>query len=279
MFDRAVGLALAPGGLLVSEAKEIGVVGGEQNQRIRRVAFDGTVTTVAGNGDAGYVDGPASRAEFDQPTGIWADSDGGAFIADSFNYRVRRLDASGVVSTFAGSGPVALPTDQGEFGFPPENVAITGNGSSNGEFAYPFTVIGNDQGYLFVGDAAAIESVNPSGTIGIVAGVPNAAAYRDGNPATARFNFLSALALSPSGLVVGDSTCLRLMSGTPSMLYADGMVSTLAGKCADSEGVNFQDGSGSQARFGAVTGLATDAYGNIYIADGPKARIRKASSQ
>jgi hypothetical protein len=71
----------------------------EQNHRIRKMDTSGNVTTIAGNGTAGYVDGPAASAEFNGPWGIAVDSYGNIFVADEYNNVVRKIDPSGNVST------------------------------------------------------------------------------------------------------------------------------------------------------------------------------------
>ena len=74
------------------------------NQYIRKISAAGMVSTVAGNGIPGYVDGPAATAEFNYPRGICIDPSGNLYIGDSWNHRIRKIDSSGEVSTYAGGG-------------------------------------------------------------------------------------------------------------------------------------------------------------------------------
>src|SRR5438270_4775598 len=87
------------------------------NHRIRRVdARTGVITTIAGNGEAGYArdGGPAVRASLNEPYGIAIDRAGDIFVADRLNRRVRRIDAaSGIITTLTGTGEAAYSGDGG----------------------------------------------------------------------------------------------------------------------------------------------------------------------
>jgi sugar lactone lactonase YvrE len=87
------------------------------NNRLRKIAPDGTVTTVAGSGVAGYVNGPAQAAQFSGPSGVTVGRDGTIYIADTGNGALRRLDTQGMVSTVGDRGvlmtPDQLTTDTG----------------------------------------------------------------------------------------------------------------------------------------------------------------------
>ena len=93
-FNTPSGLALdSDGNLFVADTG---------NNRIRKVTPDGQVSTVAGDGTAGYIDGPAAQARFNGPIGIAVDSQGNLYIADTYNDRIRRIAKDGQVSTVAG---------------------------------------------------------------------------------------------------------------------------------------------------------------------------------
>src|SRR5580692_2955889 len=76
------------------------------NNRVRRVDSHGVITTVAGNGTADFSGdgGPATEATLNSPTGLCTDPSGDLFIADVGNYRIRKLDTSGKITTVAGNG-------------------------------------------------------------------------------------------------------------------------------------------------------------------------------
>ena len=95
-FSTPSGLALAnDGNLFVADTG---------NNRIRKVTPEGQVSTVAGDGKAGYVDGPASQAQFNGPIGIAVDTRGNTYVADTYNDRIRMIATDGQVSTIAGAG-------------------------------------------------------------------------------------------------------------------------------------------------------------------------------
>src|SRR5262245_37760064 len=95
-FSTPSGIALGPDGTLY--------VADTGNNAIRRITPDGSVSTLAGDGTPGYVDGPAHQARFNGPIGIAVAPDGRIVIADTYNDRIRVIDASGAVTTLAGSG-------------------------------------------------------------------------------------------------------------------------------------------------------------------------------
>ncbi|WP_332368345.1 hypothetical protein [Spirosoma telluris] len=87
------------------------------NHRIRKVAIDGTITTVAGNGTQGSSGdtGPATSANLNTPSGLAVDGSGNLFIDDTFNHRIRKVAADGTITTVAGNGS---PGTQGDNGRP-----------------------------------------------------------------------------------------------------------------------------------------------------------------
>jgi uncharacterized protein (TIGR03437 family) len=128
--------------------------------RVRKVDPQGNITTVAGTGTAGFGgdNGPATAALLNGPDGVAVDSAGNLYIADQFNYRVRKVDSKGIIGTFAGIG---LPAYGGDGGL--ATAAGLGLVSS---------IAVDAAGDVFIGDPnnGRIRMVNPSGVITTVAG-------------------------------------------------------------------------------------------------------------
>ena len=95
-FNTPSALALGPDGNLY--------VADTGNNRIRKITPDGNVSTVAGNGAAGYVDGPAGQAQFNGPIGLAVSVRGDVYVADTYNDVIRMITAEGEVTTVAGGG-------------------------------------------------------------------------------------------------------------------------------------------------------------------------------
>lgn len=93
-----------PSGLAIDDAGRI-YVADTGNHAIRRIATDGTVTTLAGGKGSGDEDGPVANARFNGPVGVAVDAQGNVYVADTYNHRIRRIGTDGMVTTVAGSVP------------------------------------------------------------------------------------------------------------------------------------------------------------------------------
>ncbi len=118
------------------------------NRTIRKVAMDGTVTTIAGNGKAAHVNGTGTAASFLSPKGIAIAKDGTSYIADA-GHRIRKMTAGGVVSTVAGTGKAGSADGQG----------------TQASFSSPWGVAVDAQGHVFVADSGnhRIRRISPTG--------------------------------------------------------------------------------------------------------------------
>lgn len=211
-----------------------------------------TVTTLAGTGTKGYADGAGSTAKFSTPSGVTADASGNIYVTDFENFIVRKVTASGEVSSVAGQTSAGYLNGVGDLAkfYGPNGVAADANGN------------------LFVCDEGnhCIRMITPEGkvTTYVGGGIPGMV---DGETMQARFNSPSGIAIDKGGnLYVADQGNNSIRKITPQRL-----VITIAGNGEAS----YADGTGSAARFYRPTGVATDANGNIYVADLFNHRIRK----
>ncbi|OYY89407.1 MAG: hypothetical protein B7Y45_12345 [Sphingomonas sp. 28-66-16] len=200
-----------------------------------------TMTTIAGDGGRGGVDGVAGRARFGDPFALVIDRRGALYVADAGNTgRIRRIDPDGRVSTLPGS------------------------------FGTPSGLALDPAGNLFVADtsANAIRKMTPAGVISTVAG-DGVAGYRDGPAAQARFNGPIGVTVDGKGNVyVADSYNDRLR-----VISSDGQVRTLAG----GDAAGFADGDGAAAAFDTPTGVALDRHGLLLVADSGNDAIRQVT--
>lgn len=103
-----------PYGLAIDAANNLYICDVD-NQRIRKVTPAGIITTVAGNGTAGYSGdwGPATNAQLNEPIGVAIDAEGGILIADGWNNRMRKVAPTGIIHTIAGTGTAGYSGDGG----------------------------------------------------------------------------------------------------------------------------------------------------------------------
>ncbi len=233
------------------------------NQRIRKVAAGGTITTVAGNGTAGFSgdNGPATSASLSNPYGVAVDSSGNLYIADSSNQRIRKVAAGGTITTVAGSGTQGFGGDNGP--------------ATSASFSNPFGVAVDSSGNLYIADYTnqRIRKVSVGGTITTVAGNGAGGFSGDNGPAT------SASLHSPYGVGVDSSGNLYIADLNNSRIRkvsAGGTITTVAGN--GFSGSSGDNGPATSASLYNPFGVALDNGGNLYIADQSNNRIRKVSA-
>lgn len=184
--------------------------------RIRKVGKEGIITTIAGNGRAGYSgdNGPALKASFNFPAGLCSDPTGNLYVADRNNHRVRRIDTSGIVTTVAGTGT----PDWGGDGGP----AVAAN------LNYPSDVVCDGKGNLYISDRSnnRIRKVDSSGVISTVVGLGLPEFGGDFGPATDAFlKYPFGIDLDKKGnLYIADRGNNRVRK-----VDAEGIITTVAG--------------------------------------------------
>jgi YD repeat-containing protein len=217
------------------------------------------VSTVAGkkwgySGDGG----PASYAALAGPAGICLDDRGNLFVADGSNYRIRRIDPDGVITTVAGNGQRGYSGDGG----PARDAAL----------GYPQGVAVDAVGNLYITDVDnnRIRKVSPNGIISAFAGNGDTVFNGDNIPA------LGAGILVPSGIAVDKAGNVYYSEAGNSRIRkidSRGIVTTVAGN--GQQGFSGDGGPALQASFYAPSMIAIDGTGEIYVADYRNLRVRK----
>ena len=275
------------------------------NCSIRKITSAGVVTTLAGDGTPGYVDGTGGGAEFQYPSGVAVDSSGNVYVADTNNQRIRKITSAGVVTTLAGNGTPGFANG-------------TGSGAS---FNVPMGIAVDSAGNIYVSerDNNRIRKITSGGVVTTFAG-SGVASYADGTGSSACFNGPNGISIDSNGNVyvaewasgfirkitsagvvtsVANGTYLYgiAVNATGSLIYAAGMdnnivkwnaaSTTVVGTVVSSNVVLPVSGSASSAAFAvkynssgvsqwsvAVDGagadsassVATDPSNNVFIA-------------
>ncbi len=235
-----------------------------------RMANSWTISTIAGDGTGttGYSGdgGLATLAKLNVPRGVAVDAAWNVYIADEGNNAIRKVDANGIITTFAGDGT-------GNAGYSGDNGAAT-SAKLNGPRDLALDVVGN----LYFTDAKnnVVRKVDLNGVITTVAGsTSGTAGYSgDGGPATtAKLHTPNGLALdSNNNLFITDNgnNVVRVVCRVAAGLCAGktvGNIHTIAGKQSLGVGYSGDGGPANSAQLNNPHGLAVDAAGNLYIAD------------
>ncbi len=230
-FDSPSGLAIDREGVLY--------VADTGNHAIRRVAPDGRVTTLAGDGLAGDTDGPGTQARFNGPIGIAVDDQGRVIVADTYNDRIRSIATDGIVTTIAGGA---------------------GSGSDDGavdqaRFDTPCGIATDAAGNVYVADSGngAIRRIDAAGTVSTLA--------RD----------LDGVPLRPVGIVLDPHGTAYITDERGRIIE---LPSDLRGRTVAGTVPGFKDGPGGEARFRRLAGVAVAGDGRFVVADAGNGAIR-----
>ncbi len=249
-LDHPSGVALdAAGNLYIAD---------RENNRIRKVAISGVVTTIAGTGAAGYSGdgGPATLAALDGPFAIAIGTSGDIYFSEADNSIIRKIDPTGLIATVAGTG---VPGYNGD-----GILAITAQLSGPGGIAI------DDTGNIYVADFDnnRVRKINTSGIISTVAGTGVAGHTGDGSNAVfATLDQPEGLALDLYGSIyIAEyrNDCIRKIAST-------GVISTLSGSIS---GYGGDGGPATAAKLYSPMGVCVDLGGNVYISDAFNNRIR-----
>jgi trimeric autotransporter adhesin len=251
-----------PSGIAADAAGNIFLVG--QNALLRLDGKTGILTRVAGNGTPGFSGdgGPATSAQLAGPSGVAVDSAGTLYIADSGNYRVRKV-ANGIISTVAGNGTMGFSGDQG----PATSAQLSG----------PNGIAVDSSGNLYICDSVTSRVRKVSG--GVIASIAGTGfiervegGYRVHNPATdAQLIQPRFVAVDAAGNVyIADYHKHRIRK------VSNGAITTVAG--TEEQGFSGDGGPATSAQLWGPSGVAVDSTGALYIADTYNHRIRQVSN-
>jgi sugar lactone lactonase YvrE len=216
----------------------------ELANKIRMISPSGMVSTLAGSGALGSANGAGSAASFSQPAGVAVDNMGNVYVADLGNNLIRKISASGVVSTLAGSGFAGFNNGS----YPPPS------------FNSPIGVAVDDSGNVYVADAGnnMIRKISPSGNTSTFAGNGTAGSL-DGAGNAAYFD-------NPTGIAVDNEGNVYVTDYSGNMIRQiapNASVLTLAGNGI----AGSANGRGAAATFNKPTGIAVDRHQIMYVAD------------
>ncbi|MBX3163108.1 MAG: T9SS type A sorting domain-containing protein [Bacteroidetes bacterium] len=182
-FSGDGGLAISaelnyPSGVCIDATGNIYIADG-YNNRIRKIDPNGIINTIAGSGAIGYGNGSfsgdggqATSATFNLPVNMVVDAIGNMFIADAENYRVRKVDINGIISTVAGNGTAGYSGDGGQ--------------ATSASLTYPIDITTDASGNILIADIDSyrVRKVNTIGVITTIAGTGSSNYSGDGGLAT-----------------------------------------------------------------------------------------------
>src|SRR5215204_444364 len=247
-LDASGNMYIADGGIYCS---------GPGGHTVRKVDPDGTITTVAGTGEPDFSGdgGPATKARLNVPFAVAVDREGNLYITDENNFRIRRVDKEGIITTFAGTGEDRHSGDGGP--------------ATSAKLRDPGGIAFDARGNLYVADYTSVRKIDPSGTITTVAGTGELGFSGDGGPATEAKLTAYDVALDHKGnIYICDLENQRIRK-----VDRDGIIHTVAGS-----GKKGYSGDGRPATKAALKdpwGIAVDREEDVYIADHHNRVVRK----
>jgi sugar lactone lactonase YvrE len=279
-----------PYGLAVAADGTRYIADAGDNNRIRRIAADGTVGTLAG-GVEGFADGLGNAAAFHTPSGLALDAAGNLYVADTGNHAIRKITPQGAVTKLAGTGEAGYRDGAG----------------TQAQFNGPVGVAVDASGRVYVADTYndRIRAIAPDGQVSTLAGGERPG-YQDGFGSVARFDTPTALAVDAQGEIwiadtrndairrlsrSGEVSTLSLAppgDGQPvlrrplslavsndGMLYVGEMARGRVLQLTTDGRWHVLTGSSQQQRMARPAGLAIDADGALQVSDASSYRVHR----
>jgi sugar lactone lactonase YvrE len=221
------------------------------------------ISTLAGNGTGGYSGdaGQATAAELSRCAGVAVDAAGNVYVADFGNSRIRMINTSGTISTFAGNGTPGYSGDAGQ--------------ATAAEINEAFGVGVDVSGNVYIADYMnnRIRKVNTSGIISTIAGNGTGGYSGDGGQATAAEinNSIDAETDGSGNVYIADYRNNRIRK-----INTSGIITTLAGN--GTSGFSGDGGQATAAEINSPGGVSVDGSGNVYFADEGNNRVRKVNT-
>jgi len=212
-----------------------------------------------GSGDGG----PAVNAKLFEPAGIALDSAGNLYFADSRQNVVRKIDANGIITSYAGNGDTSLNTSSGD-----------GGPATSAKLTFPTALAFNSAGDLFISDTlgARVRVVSASSQIiNTAAGNGTAGFSGDNGPA------INASINQPIGIAVDAGNTLYIADRFNHVVreVRNGTINTIAGQAGNP---GFADGAGSGSSLSSPYDVAVDQAGTVYVSDSGNNRIRRIAT-
>ena len=240
-----------PGGIAIHTDGTI-YIADTGNHAIRKLT-DSVLSIVAGSvGNSGMINAQGASARFSSPKGIAVDTDGNIYVADTGNNRIRKIDTTQNVTTYAGTGVVGNADGATATFNAPQGIAI------------------DSAGVLYVADTGnhIIRKIDTNRNTSTPVGDPTIAGYLNATSNSAKFSSPKGIAINGEGLIfVADTGNNTIRKFDP----ITNKVTSFAGYGAPGE----DDGDGANATFNEPTGICFDAHMNIYVADKSGPTIRK----